>query len=147
MGLLLTFLFITGMSNSMENIFSLAENGNIEKLDRELISGANVNAKDKNGQTLLMYAAIGKQLEAVKMLKDKGADISAKDNYGFSVIDILESRIRRSGKSWSNTFDALKEQGFTDQQIENLKASSKPAGTEEDVRRWELILDFLNSKN
>lgn len=51
-------------------------------------NGADVNAKDNEGKTALMYA---RSLEVVKYLLSKGADINAKDNNGKSVLDYTRS--------------------------------------------------------
>ncbi len=53
---------------------------------RVLISeGANVNAKDKNGRTPLMYAAfISSTPEIVQLLLEKGAELEARDTTGFT---------------------------------------------------------------
>jgi len=56
-----------------------------------LKKGANVDAKDKEGRTSLLYAATspylvwktrGKDTEVTNLLLKKGADINAKDNGG-----------------------------------------------------------------
>lgn len=46
-------------------------------------NGANVNAKDRNGQTpLLIYISQSNNLDIIKYLVEHGADINSKDNYG-----------------------------------------------------------------
>ena len=47
-----------------------------------LTSGADVNARDENGQTPLMLAAAEGHYETVAALLDAGADVHAKDNDG-----------------------------------------------------------------
>jgi tetratricopeptide (TPR) repeat protein len=42
--------------------------------------GADVNARDENGRTALMIAAINGHLDVVRLLIGRGADINAKDN-------------------------------------------------------------------
>lgn len=52
---------------------------------KELISqGANVNAKDNEGETILMYAAAKGWLELVDLLIKKGVDVNAKDMDGWT---------------------------------------------------------------
>jgi len=54
---------------------------------KELLSeGANVNAKNKDGQTALMEAVSCDNAEISKLLLEKGADINAKNNKGFTAL-------------------------------------------------------------
>lgn len=52
----------------------------LEKVNILLGNGAEVNAKDNNGNTSLMRAAKGGNVEVVKSLLAKGADVDMKDN-------------------------------------------------------------------
>lgn len=52
-----------------------------------LTKGADVNAKDKLGQTALMLAASSGQGDSVTVLLDKGADAMAKDLNGRTAMD------------------------------------------------------------
>jgi len=52
-----------------------------------LYAGADLNAKDKDGKTALMYAAENGHADAVRSLLDKGADVNAKDNGGWTAKD------------------------------------------------------------
>lgn len=68
-----------------------AEEGNcIVKL--LIISGAEVNARDKNGRTPLFWLVRedGDKIEMFRELLEAGADPTIRDNDGYSVIDILE---------------------------------------------------------
>jgi ankyrin repeat protein len=51
-------------------------------------AGADVNARDKNGETVLMYAVMGEDvnLEVVKILVQAGADVNARDERGTTVL-------------------------------------------------------------
>ena len=42
-------------------------------------NGADINAKDKDGETVLMYAARGGNTDIVNLLLDKGAKVNATD--------------------------------------------------------------------
>src|SRR5207244_3714456 len=60
--------------------------------------GADVNAVDPTGRTPLIYAAVSDllQLDVVKLLADRGADVNANDKHkesgdaGLSVLDIAK---------------------------------------------------------
>lgn len=48
--------------------------------------GADVNAKDNDGKTPLMFASAFDNSRVVKLLIGKGADVNAKDNGGWSAL-------------------------------------------------------------
>jgi len=52
-----------------------------------------MNAKDKNGKTVLMYAATGRHLEALRFLIDKGADVNAKDKNGKTALSLASANM------------------------------------------------------
>ncbi len=54
-----------------------AEHGHLETVQRLLNSGAQIRAKEEEGQTALMRAAAGGHLAIVQVLIDKGANIDA----------------------------------------------------------------------
>ena len=60
----------------------LCEAGNTVKVEAALINGANVNAKDNYGRTVLMWAAINGHTETAELLLKHGADVNAENNYG-----------------------------------------------------------------
>ena len=63
-------------------------------------AGADVNAKDKNGKTALMQAVFPEQ---VKLLIEAGADVNAKDNQGRTALEIFHDQ--ELGQSyWTSTF-------------------------------------------
>ena len=55
--------------------------------------GADVNAKDKNGNTVICDAVFssGGKPEIILLLKKKGADPNIPNNYGISAIELAES--------------------------------------------------------
>ncbi|AIL64632.1 Ankyrin repeat protein [Rickettsiales bacterium Ac37b] len=59
-----------------------AKKAGIKKIKLFLSRGGDVNAKAKDGKTLLHYALINNQIGAVKFLVSKGADINAQDKNG-----------------------------------------------------------------
>jgi ankyrin repeat protein len=62
-------------------IFKAINDHNLIELEK-LLKLKNVNVKDKDGYTPLMQASIKGNLEAAKILVEKGADIFAKDKLG-----------------------------------------------------------------
>ena len=62
-----------------------AKEGNEWELKQLIESKANINLKDSDGWTALMYAVrYSGSLECVEKLIEAGADVTAKNNYGFS---------------------------------------------------------------
>ena len=62
-----------------ENFFELVKTGTPEKVKEAIKAGADVNAKDKDGRTPLMYAAENENIEVIKIFLGAGLDINAKD--------------------------------------------------------------------
>ena len=57
----------------------------LEKVKQEIEAGADVEARDKNGSTTLMYAAANNQnSEIIETLLKHGADVEARDNNGWT---------------------------------------------------------------
>ena len=67
----------------MKELFKAIKENNIEAVKLLLERGADINTKDKDGRTALMYAASAGCTETVKLLLDHGADINAKTKYGY----------------------------------------------------------------
>jgi len=68
----------------------------VEKGDSGVVAflvehGADVNAKDNNGITPLMYAVEKGDSEVVAFLVEHGAKVNAKDNYGDTPISYARS--------------------------------------------------------
>ena len=61
-------------------------NGHLTVVKLLLVSGANVNARDKEGSTALLGAARQGRTEVVSTLIQSGADPDAKDNDGKTVL-------------------------------------------------------------
>ena len=69
-----------------------AKDGNEWELKQLLDSHANVNLKDSDGWTALMYAVrYSGSLECVEKLLEAGADVSEKNTYGFSALVLAAS--------------------------------------------------------
>ena len=63
-----------------------ARRGSIDALARLLIEGADIDARDRNGQTALMLAAIAGHGEVVAWLSARGAALDATAKYGLSAL-------------------------------------------------------------
>ena len=64
------------------DILTAAREGQTETVRLLLDRGANIEAENNIGWTVLIHAALNGNTETVRLLLDKGADIEAKDNYG-----------------------------------------------------------------
>jgi ankyrin repeat protein len=66
------------------------DEGNIEAVKQHLADGADVNAKDDIGDTLLHYAGGKGHKEIAELLIAKGADVNAKNDDGETWLDWAE---------------------------------------------------------
>jgi ankyrin repeat protein len=82
---LLTVLMISysvSHAGQSEALIDAATRGDLKQIQRLLDGGADVNAKDRSGDTALMRASSKGHLEIVRLLLQKGADVNAKDRWG-----------------------------------------------------------------
>jgi ankyrin repeat protein len=63
-------------------LHSAADNGHVEIVHLLLQNGADVNAKDKYGETPLHEAAGHGHIDILHLLAENGADLEAQSNYG-----------------------------------------------------------------
>lgn len=61
--------------------------GNLEGVQSLLVQGANINARDRQGRTALMLAAMGNSKELVMVLMAAGADTRLRDAANLSAAD------------------------------------------------------------
>lgn len=85
--LVLLFALVCGISvNSYaginEDLFKAVKKGNIARVAELINKGADINAKDNDGKTALIYAADKGHTEIATLLIDKGANVNAKSNGG-----------------------------------------------------------------
>ena len=59
-----------------------ARDGNIEAVKQHLAAGADVNAKDEDGETPLHYTVYKGHKEIAELLIEKGADVDAGNSFG-----------------------------------------------------------------
>jgi predicted nucleic acid-binding Zn-ribbon protein len=65
-----------------KELYKACSQGNVENVKLLLDKGVDVNAKDTEGWTVLMYASEYGHTEIVKLLLESGADVNAKTEYG-----------------------------------------------------------------
>jgi hypothetical protein len=84
-------------------------------------NGADVNAKDNDGWTALMYAAFSGYTETAEVLIDNGADVNAKDNDGLTALMIAE------GNDQTEIVNLLREveEGAVEESIEDTQSSGE----------------------
>lgn len=73
-----------------DDIIAAAANGNTETVQSLLNRGADINAKDSNGQTALMRAAYEGHLDIVQLLLEYDADINITDEDGWTALQYAE---------------------------------------------------------
>jgi len=71
------------------------ENVSMAKLQKMIEQGADVNAKDKDGRTPLMYAVMYNRKEFISILLENGADVNAFDRTGWTVLKYAEDYGRK----------------------------------------------------
>lgn len=83
----------------MNPLMSAATWGEVETINALIAAGADVNARDLNGNTPLFYAAfMGASAPAMKVLIDKGADAKAVNNFNQNALIMLAMQGRSAEK-------------------------------------------------
>ena len=68
------------------------ENGQSEISEILINKGIDINAKDKDGNTPLIYSFKNVHRRIIKLLIDKGADVTAKNKDGKDPLSLTESQ-------------------------------------------------------
>lgn len=76
-------------------IFEVLGPDRIEHLRTLLRFSPKLDVKDGTGSTPIIYAAILSNYTAMKLLIEKGADTSLKNNFGYDVLKVLEDNATR----------------------------------------------------
>jgi ankyrin repeat protein len=80
-----------GFQYSREAFLKEAQEGNKELIELFVKAGIDVNAKDTNGATALMYTAMVGKPEIVKLLIDNSANINASDVQGLTALGVASA--------------------------------------------------------
>ncbi len=67
-------------------LIKAADEGNTEQVKALIEEGYNVNTEDRNGNTLVHWAAYTDNVDLLKFLKEKGADLKAVNHFGEQAI-------------------------------------------------------------
>ncbi len=76
-----------------DEFLEAAESGSIDKVQKYINSGGDLNIRGNNGITALMIACDREHIEIVKLLIAAGADLNAKDDDGFTALMIADKEI------------------------------------------------------
>ncbi len=85
------FLMDIDDMSPQEQFFEAAKNGDYEIVESLMFEGVDVNAKDSDGWTALMYAAQHGHLMIVNLLLNNYADISLKNNEDNTAEDLASN--------------------------------------------------------
>ena len=72
-------------------LLKAAKLGDTDAIETLVSKGADVNAKDDNGITALMFASYYCNFDTVGLLLDKGAEVSEKNNFGETALMMIET--------------------------------------------------------
>lgn len=143
-----------GMSGHKRSIIEAVLDGNTNEVQGFLQEGNTLDARDSHGRSPLMLAAEQGNIELTKTLVEAGADINAKDRYGFTAIDLIESILRRisfsSPEYLQERENKMRQEGISEESIKKriqlIKDSSVPGPpkSEEDIRNLREVLRYLN---
>jgi ankyrin repeat protein len=144
--LMLSFILTTVFSFGDENprtLFDAIKDGNLGEVKQMAHIKSNLDARDEQNLTPLMLAAKQASVENVKTLVVAGADLNAHDK-GFTVIDQVESYLRRTGDNKKRAIEMMKRDGYSKQLIESMEKDAAALNeSPEQIRKWQAILAYL----
>ncbi len=89
---LLSFTLFVFASNWNDKLFEAVKNGDLKTVEKAIKKGTDVNAKDKDGFTVLMKAAANGYKDICELLISKGADVNAKNKDGRTALDLAKEK-------------------------------------------------------
>ena len=75
--------------NANRDLLDAIAGGGLQDVQRAVEAGADVNARDRHGQTALMHAVRRADSEIVQYLVEHGADVAARSPGGRTALDCL----------------------------------------------------------
>lgn len=81
-----------GLNMSEYDLIKAAKEGDKDLAQKTLQQSIDVNTKDSNGRTALMYALMSGHIDVAKFLVGKGADLNIKNNDGYTALQISEEK-------------------------------------------------------
>ncbi len=99
--ILITFIIIVFaltiplMGKDTKDLFKAVKDGSLSDVNDALKSGANVNEKDKNGNTALVHAIKKGRVKAVGLLLNAGADEDVKTEKGQTMKELVKEKITK----------------------------------------------------
>lgn len=124
-------------------LFDAINDGNIAEVKQMANTKPNLDGRDEQNLTPLMVAAKKASMENVKTLVEAGCDLDAQDK-GFTVIDQVESYLRRTGDNKKRAIEMMKRDGYSKQLIESMEKDAVALNeSPEQIRKWQAILDYL----
>lgn len=101
-----TVLFVLGCNiPTSENIFESIASGNIEKVQQYISNGKDINIKDSNQNTLLIYAITNGKNDIVDLLLNTPIDINERNAQGLSALMIASQKNNITAVNWLTTKD------------------------------------------
>ena len=101
-----TVLFVLGCNvPTSESIFESIASGNTEKVQQYISNGKDINIKDSNQNTLLIYAITNGKNDIVDLLLHTPIDINERNAQGLSALMIASQKNNITAVNWLTTKD------------------------------------------
>jgi ankyrin repeat protein len=86
------FKFFKNSTNESFQKELFSDNININKIQKDIDKGIDINTIDEDGRTLLFSLCVKKKLQAIKILIENGINLKVEDKYGRTVLDDAVNR-------------------------------------------------------
>ncbi|MBI4654475.1 MAG: ankyrin repeat domain-containing protein [Nitrospirae bacterium] len=83
---------VASYAGTNEDLRDAVKEGNITRVRTSIDKGADINAKDNDGFTALMFASYSGHTDIVEVLLAKGADVNAESNDGLTALMSASSK-------------------------------------------------------